>query len=252
VTRDLAWDGCLNVRDLGGLATDDGRRTRPGVLIRADNVGGLSPAGWRALEEHGVRRVVDLRWPREVADDPPREVDVEVVHVSVLGPAFDDGSEYIAQLDEHLDSVDDVTDHYAWSYVDFLERYRDGFGRAVAAIADAPEGPVVFHCAGGKDRTGLIAALVLRTAGVAIDEVGADYALSEANLAPSRTEWIAALTDEVVRRRHEKLSRTPAEAMVRVVAEIEERYGSVQDYLRTAGVTDTQLTRIRELLLDAA
>ena len=72
----------------------------------------------------------------------------------MLGETYD--PEYVAELDAHLAGVDDVADHYAWSYVDFLERYRDRFGRAFAAVADA-DGAVVVHCMGGKDRTGLVA-----------------------------------------------------------------------------------------------
>ena len=100
--RTLVWDGCVNVRDLGGIPTDDGGTTRAGAIIRSDNIGGLTPDGWRALERHGVTRIVDLRWPEERAQDPPRDVDVEVVHVSVLGPASDDAAELFRELDAHV------------------------------------------------------------------------------------------------------------------------------------------------------
>ena len=63
-------------------------------------------------------RIVDLRFPEELADDEPRDVGIDVVHVSVLGAGPD--PEYVRELDAHLASVDDVADHYAWSYVDFL------------------------------------------------------------------------------------------------------------------------------------
>jgi protein-tyrosine phosphatase len=242
----LHWEGCLNVRDLGGLETEDGRRTRAGVIVRSDNVRALTDEGWRALADHGITRIVDLRWPEELAEDAPRDVDIEVVHVSVLGEAID--MDYIAELDAHLDSVDDVADHYAWSYLDFLERYRDRFGQAVAAIADA-DGPVVVHCMGGKDRTGLVVALLLRLAGVARDDVGADYALSSANLAPVLAEWIEHAADETERRKRLRLSGTPAAGMVRVVEEIERRYGDVSGYLRAAGVSEQQLERLRERLV---
>jgi protein tyrosine/serine phosphatase len=242
----LAWEGCLNVRDLGGLPTEDGRRTRLGGVVRADNIRKLTDDGWRALADHGVQRIVDLRWPEELAEDPPRDVEIEVVHVSVLGAEFD--AEYVAELDAHLASVDDVADHYVWSYGDFLERYRDRFGHAFAAIADA-DGTVVVHCMGGKDRTGLVSALLLRLAGVPLDAIGDDYAVTAANLEPSTSRWIPAIADEAERAKWEKLRDTPAGAMMGVVEEIERRYGDVASYLLAAGLTDEQVERLRERLV---
>jgi protein-tyrosine phosphatase len=242
----LAWEGCLNVRDLGGLPTEDGRRTRLGGVVRADNIRKLTDDGWRALAEHGVQRIVDLRWPEEIAEDQPRDVDIEVVHVSVLGEEYD--AEYVKELDAHLASVEDVADHYAWSYVDFLERYRDRFGNALAAVADA-QGTVVVHCMGGKDRTGIVSALMLRLAGVPYSEIGEDYAVTAVNLEPSTSRWIPAIADEAERAKWEKLKDTPAVAMVRVVQEIERRYGDVGSYLRAAGLTDEQVDRLRERLV---
>jgi protein tyrosine/serine phosphatase len=242
----LVWEGCLNVRDLGGLPAGGGAVTCGGSVIRADNVRRLTDSGWRALASHGVVRIVDLRWATEKEGEPPPGVDIEVVDVPVLGDGFDE--EYIRELDEHLDGVDDVADHYAWSYVDFLERYRERFGLAVAAIAEA-EGPVVVHCVGGRDRTGLVSALILRLAGVEPSVVAADYAASEVNLAPRWESWIASEEDEVGRARMRKLMHTPAEAMVAVLAEIERRYGDVRGYLLAAGVTDAQLERLRARLV---
>jgi protein-tyrosine phosphatase len=244
--RELDWDGCLNVRDLGGLPTEDGRRTRAGTVVRSDNVRTLTDAGWRSLADHGVQRIVDLRWPEELAEDAPRDVEIEVVHVSVLGEAYD--RDYVAELDAHLQAVDDIADHYAYSYVDFLERYRDRFGRAFAAVADA-DGPVVVHCMGGKDRTGLVAGLLLRLAGVDRETVGADYALSSANLAQRDAGWIDGATNEIERAKRQKLSGTPAAGMVRTLEEIEHRYGDVAAYLRAAGLSDAQIERLRERLV---
>jgi protein tyrosine/serine phosphatase len=243
----LAWEGCVNVRDLGGLPTEDGRRTRLGGVVRSDNVRRLTDEGWRALAEHGVQRIVDLRFPEELAEDQPRDVDIEVVHVSVLGAGHD--PEYVKTLDAHL-AANDVVDHYAWSYVDFLERYRERFGEAFAAIADA-EGTVVVHCFAGKDRTGLVAAVLLRLAGVDHATIGADYAVTAENLRARWEAWLRETRDEEERAKLEKLQHTPAEAMTRVVQEIEGRYGDVASYLRAAGLTDAQVDRLRERLVAA-
>lgn len=245
--RALTWDGCVNVRDLGGIPTEDGGTTRAGSVIRSDNLGSLTPDGWRSFERHGVARVVDLRFPEERAQDPPRDADVDVIHVSVLGPSGDEGLEFVRELDAHLDSVEDVADHYAWSYVQFLERNRSRFGEALAAIAEA-NGPVVIHCMGGKDRTGLVAALLLRLAGVGLDDIGLDYSLSGPNLAGSLTQWLESAPDAQERRRRELLSNTPAEGMRRVVEDLEERYGSVAGYLAAAGLRPKQIERLRARL----
>src|SRR5262249_24471543 len=74
--RELAWDGCLNVRDLGGHPTDDGGETRYGAVVRADSVRQLSDAGWAALVEYGVDTIVDLRMDQELAADPPADLPV--------------------------------------------------------------------------------------------------------------------------------------------------------------------------------
>ncbi|MDX6487101.1 MAG: protein-tyrosine phosphatase [Gaiellaceae bacterium] len=245
----LAWEGCVNVRDLGGLPTEDGRRTRLGGVVRSDNVRRLTDEGWRALAEHGVQRIVDLRFPEELAEDQPRDVDIDVVHVSVLGAAND--PEYVKELDAHL-AVNDIADHYAWSYVEFLERNRARFGEAFAAIADADaEGAVVVHCFAGKDRTGIVAALLLRLVGVDHATIGDDYAVTADNLRPRWDAWLEETKDEEQHAKLVKLQHTPAEAMTRVVQEIEHRYGDVATYLRAAGLSDEQVDRLRERLVAA-
>ena len=245
--RTLQWDGCVNVRDLGGIPTEDGGRTRAGSVIRSDTLGALTEDGWRAVADHGVVRIIDLRFPEELEEDPPRDVDVEVVNVSVLGRSRADDRDYVRRLEAHLDSVDDVADHYAWSYVDFLERNRARFGQAIAAVAEA-DGPVVIHCMGGKDRTGLVSALLLRLAGVSLEEIGQDYSLSGPNLAVFQDEWLETAPNAEERRRREKLSSTPAIAMARVIEDVEARYGSVTAYLEAAGVTAGQLEQLRARL----
>jgi protein-tyrosine phosphatase len=247
--RTLVWDGCVNVRDLGGITTEDGGTTRHGVVVRSDNIGGLTPDGWRAVARHGIVRIVDLRWPEERALDPPRDVagEVEVVHVSVLGPTFEEGAELFRALDAHIDTVEDPADHYAYEYVEFLERNRERFAQALAAVADAP-GPVVIHCMGGKDRTGLVSALLLRLAGVSLDDIGEDYSLSGPNLSVTLDAWLESAPDELERGRRLKLSTTPATAMARVITTIEERYGSVPGYLESGGLQPERIERLRERL----
>jgi protein-tyrosine phosphatase len=247
MTRTLDWEGCLNVRDLGGVALENGGETRFGSLIRSDNVRRLTDAGWRALAAHGVTRIVDLRWPEELAEDAPRDVDIDVAHVSLLGeldPDFDDDIwDYIA--------VDDPTGYWASAYGSILGRYQQNFGRALGAIADARDGAVVFHCAAGKDRTGLVAALLLRLAGAGIDEIADDYSLTFDQLGRGPREWVNEAPDEDERRRRMFMQHTPAEAMRRALMRLEELHGSVEAYLRGAGLDEDQLERLRARLAPA-
>jgi protein-tyrosine phosphatase len=244
---DLSWEGCLNVRDLGGLRAGNGSVIRRGALVRADNVRTLTASGWDALVAYGIRRVVDLRLQNELDTDTAGEAPVEVVHVSVLGD-FD--GDTLAFYDAKLDEATDAASYLAWSYVDFLERYHRNFALAVEAVADASEGGVVVHCMGGKDRTGLIAALVLRDAGVSIPEIAADYARSEVNLEPRHASWLAAASDEAAAHRLRMLLPTPAAAMAEVLETVETRHGTVAGYLRAGGVSAEALERLRGRLLE--
>jgi protein-tyrosine phosphatase len=248
VTRELGWDGCLNVRDLGGVPLDQGGVTRFGSLIRSDNVGQLTDRGWRSLADHGVTRIVDLRWPEELAEDAPRDVDLEVVHVSLLGeldPEFsDDIEQYIA--------ADDPAGYWASAYRSMLDEYHANFGLALAAIADADEDrAVVFHCAAGKDRTGLVAALVLRLAGARIDEIAHDYSLTNEMLGRGPRAWVNEATTDREYRRRAFMQHTPSEAMRGALDHVELTYGGAARYLRGAGLTDAQIDRLRRRLVPA-
>ncbi|HEU5363437.1 MAG TPA: tyrosine-protein phosphatase [Gaiellaceae bacterium] len=247
MTRALEWEGCLNVRDLGGVALEGGGETRFGSLIRSDNVRRLTDAGWRSLAGHAVTRIVDLRWSEELAEDPPRDLDVEVVHVSLLGeldPDFqDDVFDYMA--------ADDPAGYWATAYGRIVDRHAANFARALGAIADAGEGAVVFHCAGGKDRTGLVAALLLRLAGVSIDEIAHDYSLTAEARARGADAWVQAAPDDRERARRLFMQNTPAEAMRRVLGRLEQEHGSVEGYLRAAGLDDERLERLRGRLRPA-
>jgi protein tyrosine/serine phosphatase len=244
-TRDLDWDGCLNVRDLGGLPTEDGGETRFGAVVRADSVRRLSDRGWAALVEYGVRRIVDLRWHDELEADPPRELPVEVVHVSLFG-------DYDPAFGREVDAVGGAQPDEAAAtraiYLLYLERYAENFAGAISAVAGAPEGPVVVHCAVGKDRTGLTIALLLRLAGVGADDVARDYAASGENLRGELERWASEGETERERQRRRRLGATPARAMRDVLDELEHRHGAAADYLRAAGAADGDLARARARL----
>ena len=105
-----------------------------------------------------------------------------------------------------------------------------------------------MHCMGGKDRTGLTTAFLLRMAGVGIDEIAADYAVSEERLRPRHEVWLAKAETEAERERLRRITVTPPEAMVGVLDELERRYGSVEGYLRAGGAAEDIGERIRARL----
>jgi protein-tyrosine phosphatase len=247
-SRDLVWDGCLNVRDLGGHRTAEGGETRFGAVVRADSVRQLTDAGWEALVEHGVRTVLDLRGDHEREDDPPAELPVEVVHVPFMEASEPEWEEIAEEIEESVAAAPDVATSTRDAYLIFLEHFKDNVAASLRAVAHAPEGGVVIHCVGGKDRTGLLAAFLLHLAGVSDEEIAADYALSEERLRERHDAWFeAAETDEELERLR-RIAQTPAESMVGVFRALEQRYGSVESFLRSSGVSDEELELVRARL----
>jgi protein-tyrosine phosphatase len=247
-SRDLVWDGCLNVRELGGHPTADGGETRFGRIVRSDSVSQLNDAGWEALVGHGIRTVIDLRGDHEREDDPPRELPVDVQHVPFMEANEREWEEIGAEIEAAASAAPDIETSTRDVYLIFLERFNENVAAGVRAVARAPEGGVVVHCVGGKDRTGLLTAFILHLAGVSDEEIAADYALSEERLLSRHEGWFAAAETEEELERLRRIAQTPAGSMIGVFRELEHRYGSVEGYLRSAGVDDEDLDRVRARL----
>jgi protein-tyrosine phosphatase len=174
--RHLDWEGCLNVRDLGGLPAAGGRVTRWGAVVRSDSPAGLTPAGWSALRAHGIRTIVDLR------NDDERTTYSAAAGLDTVHVPLDDlgDTEFWRRIwDDDLDG----TPRY---YRPFLEHKAERCAAAVAAVADARPGGVLVHCTIGRDRTGLVSLLLLALVGVAPADIADDYELSNPRLEPLR------------------------------------------------------------------
>jgi protein-tyrosine phosphatase len=217
--RRLDWEGCANVRDLGGLRTVDGRETALGAVVRGDAPDNLTPAGWDALLAHGVRTIVDLRNDDERSADAARPAEITTVHVP-------------------LDGVEDTEFWSEWGtgpqfgtplyYRPHLERFPERNARAIAAVAQAEPGGVLIHCVGGKDRAGQIAMLLLALAGVAPDEIAADYLLS----GDDQAEFLAS---------H---GTSSTDVILSTLAGLD-----VEDYLLASGVSASELAAVRARML---
>lgn len=201
----LDWSGCRDVRDLGGLPTVDGREVRVGALLRSGSHDGLTPAAVEAVRCGGaVGRIVDLRWAWECETQPsPFAGDRIYRHV----PMLNDVLSYVPPPD---------------TYAPMLDHNRERIGEAFRAVAEAPAGGVVVHCQVGRDRTGVLTALLLRVAGVAAEAVAEDYARTEA---------------------------CSAQTMLQTLAHLDRRYGSVTRYLVDLGVEPELFAAVRSRLL---
>ncbi len=155
-------------RDLGGLPTTDGRTIRPGALVRARSLDGLSADGWSALHELGVRTLIDLRNDDERAA-APKPNGITAIHLPL------DVSDDRAFWDEWAADWRFGTPVY---YGPHIGRFPERSLAVLTAIAYARPGGVLYHCMGGRDRTGMITMLVLALAGVAPEDIAADYELS--------------------------------------------------------------------------
>jgi protein-tyrosine phosphatase len=242
--RELLWAGCSNIRDLGGQPLEAGGVSAFDVVVRADNVRNLTDIGQRALLEYGVRRVVDLRWPEELAEDPPVEVPVEVVHIPLLGPRRPESRyDRFAQL---AAEVEDEAEFTRRLYGEYLDEFPEAFALAVEAVASAP-GTALVHCTAGKDRTGIVVALVLRLAGLGIDAIAIDYALTDAGALVQRG-LADGMSEEEVRARTFLLS-APYDGMAHFLRDLDARYGSSARYLEQAGLDPAAARELRRRLV---
>jgi protein tyrosine/serine phosphatase len=228
----LDWPGLVNVRDLGGLPVDGGT-VRDGALIRSESLTRLDAAARHVLREAGVSRIVDLRRPNESPEVHPFADEASYVNLPVEDPADDKGA---------AETMGDV-------YVELLDARPDLFAAALGAIADAPPGAVLVHCAAGKDRTGVVTALALSIAGAEPEVVAADYALTGARLRAYVEEEVATIEDEQQRERYLRYQATPEAFMFQVIDHLDATYGGVAAYLRSGGMTDEQLTALRRRLV---
>ena len=239
-TRRLAWEGLLNARDLGGYPAAGGRETRWGAVVRSDSLAALTGAGRDALAGYGIRAIVDLRLPDELARHPnpyaePGDHGIAYTNVSILDPAAGFPPDTLT-----------LAENYLWT----LDRFADYVAEVMAAIAGAPEGGVLIHCAAGKDRTGLISALLLGLAGVPAETIAADYALTAELLRPRDQEWLEHGPGERAEREALAARFAPtAEVMLEVLEGLDRRYGGVEGYLAAAGVSPADLDTLRQRLL---
>lgn len=240
--RVIDLEGCLNFRDLGGYPTDHGRRVRWRRLFRSDALHLLTPADVARLrDELGVRDVVDLRSTAERRGGGPEPLagsSVTVHHV----PLYDGET----RSGEGMGAPFSLADRY------FLlaEFAQDKIARVVRLLADV-DGAAVYHCAAGKDRTGVISAVLLGVLGVRDEVIVADYAATRENLDAivERLMGTRGYQTMLEALPPDTLHAEP-ETMLALLAKVRERYGSMRGYARAAGLEDAVLARLEARLLE--
>jgi protein-tyrosine phosphatase len=243
VTTDpVKLTGSVNFRDLGGHVTPEGR-VRTGLVYRSDSLAHVEPDDvMHLVEERGITMVVDLRREHEVEASPLDRLEqagVRVVHVSLIDPAV-----------PPLQTSDIIDGTLAERYVSILDTSGDQFVSVLRLVGDPANHPVVFQCAAGKDRTGLVAAIVLGILDVDDSTITSDYAAS------------AAVTDILLARLHARApDREPpgprimsaeAATMQEALDWMRATHGSVAGYTRAHGFSAVEIDSLRTELIDPA
>jgi protein-tyrosine phosphatase len=233
--------GYVNFRDLGGHRTRDGR-VRHGRVFRSDSLAHVEPEHVEHLvEERGVRTVVDLRGATEVdafPNHPMREAGATIHHVPLIDPAKRESSGFEWETMTLVDLYRFILDSAGPQFVEVLQ-----------IIAEPANHPLVFHCAAGKDRAGLIAATVLGLLEVADEEIVTDYAQTAAALDALKAR---------ANKRAEGTGRPPAdrfmtanaETMREVLGWLHAEHGGFEPYMLSHGFTAGELELLRVSLVE--
>lgn len=238
--RELKLEVAHNVRHIGGYRTQDGRITSD-VMIRSAGLQGLTEAGLRTLADSGIKAIVDLRSTVERGQNvTPDPSGFGIQHV--FAAVFEQDQSPVGQSHDEFPG-------YAVVYERMLETGRDAYRTLFEVMADT-DGRVLFHCAAGKDRTGVAAALMLGLAGVSDATIVEDYALSETLLAPMISEWLPKMAERgISEERGRQLMGSPAADMESTLRHIATMYGSPAGYLESIGLSTQAISAARSRMI---
>lgn len=252
--RRIPMDGPLNFRDLGGYRTADGRRVRWGRLYRSDSLESLSATDLLLLGRLGIRLVCDLRRDEERERAPSRVVGLDSIAIENLpvgGLAAE--TRTIAKRMMRGEISELSAESMAAIYIEILDTYPLTWGGVVSRAAEAENLPLVVHCTAGKDRTGVASALLLRAVGVVEADALDDYELSHRYHSRQVIAKVRPLleTKGVEFAKVESYFAASRAVMAATLNGLEDRYGSVEEYLTgPASVDARQLDALRCLLLE--
>jgi protein-tyrosine phosphatase len=243
--RTITFDGCLNFRDLGGYTTRDGHMVRWRRLFRSDSLHRMSTSDVARLrDELGVVTVVDLRTrtERERGGPVPAEASdsVRALHVPMVDDLFADRRERPRTMD------------MGEGYAAMLGFAGDQVATLLRVLAETDAYPVVFFCAAGKDRTGVLAAIVLSLLGVDDEDVVADYALTDgvARAILDRASRELPIYEDLWKNLPADARGAPAPVMRTMLAALRREHGGVAEFVASLGVGADAVDAIRAQLVD--
>lgn len=234
----LPLEGARNVRDLGGYPTQDGTVTRRGVFLRGDSTAGLTDGDVALLKEKGVTLVIDMRSGLETGKEPSRLRGEEGIRYENI-VLFDgvQSSAFQGKLPEDMGGL----------YVHLLDTCRETY-RGLFQLLARNQGASLFHCTAGKDRTGVVAMLLLQLAGVEDRIIVDDYAETERYMGPvlqKKLEWLRAEGIDVP----EAVLRALPQSMEKTLGHLYQTYGGAYEYLRACEMTKEEINLLRKKLI---
>ena len=240
----LDLEGGYNTRDLGGYPTRGGKVTQHGAFIRTGNLDKLSAAGKQQLMDYGVKTVIDMRDEAEAMAYPDAFAHSTTVRYFNL-PMFGEHLSQDAQWQLETDAFPTLHERY----VHYLKHCQPQIRTIMAAMADnAPA--TIFHCYAGKDRTGVIAGLLLNMVGVADEVIAEDYAHTTPRIRHLVEDWRAeVVTNQRELWKFERDASSKAETMLHLLHYLTAHYGDASQYLLHVGLSQTQLNTLKSRLI---
>jgi protein-tyrosine phosphatase len=242
--RHLGLAGSYNTRDIGGYPTQDGGMTRWQVFLRSDNMHDLTAADQDALIDYGVRTVVDLRTTWETEATPNVFVGSDrarYVWHNIIG-------------DERTASTEDIvagvpSDKIRRAYTSWLDNRQDQVSATLSTLAEPDTGAAIYHCAGGKDRTGVISALLLDIAGVSRETIAEDYGLTGQYLHQRNLDNAVENAEAPISTWQQYQAEfCPPEGMLKTLQHLDDNYGGVTPYLEAIGLDSAQIGALQSAL----
>ncbi|MGK7953396.1 MAG: tyrosine-protein phosphatase [Xenococcaceae cyanobacterium] len=232
--RHLQLSGCFNLRELGGYVTTEGKSISWRTVLRGDSLHKLASESQQAIMEYGVKTILDLRTPSEVNKELyPLSKSPEINYVNI--PLLE------AKNFPQLRAKKTLLEHNCF----MLEERSPQIKQILKAIANN-QAAVVIHCAGGKERTGIIIALLLAIANVPEVTIAEDYALSEKYVTPLYKK----IQQQAIKEGFDRLLLSPPQIMLDTLSYLNKHYGGINGYLQAIDLDNVTIKRLKTRLIN--